>query len=219
MKKFIFYLFFAFASVATFGQVVEVEANVDSLAAEIGDVKKVVMVSPDTAIVTNTDEQQFTLVGENVGQLVSTLLTGFAEIKENVSETEGRPLDWIMEIAKWLLGGAFTSILAFGSRSIKGIKSLFSGIAKNKRLVTGIAGALAIAWLLIQGGDFKTLEFWMSWGVMWFAFTMFAMGLYDTVFSKIFKTPKTEDEQLKAVADAQLLVQASGGVIRFPTSQ
>ena len=215
MKNLIFFLLFALTPIFVFAQE-EVPANVDSLAARIGEVKSAVKIpGTDTIIVTNTDEEQFVLVGENVGSLVSTLLTGFDQIRENVSKTEGRPIDWVLELVKWLLGGSLTSVIAYGTRSINGLKDLFSKIAKNRRLVVGIAGAVAFGWLVLNGGDLTSMVFWASWGATWFAFAMFAIGLYDTVFSRFKKTEKTEDQKLEAVANAQRLIQDAGGSVSF----
>lgn len=214
MKKFLI-LFLMFAVVVTsYSQAQEVPADADSLAAVIGTVKSVA-IEGDTTIVTNTDDHQYILIGENVGTLIATLLTGIAQVKENVGGTEGRAIDWIMEIVKWLLGGSLTSLIAYGSRSIAGVKDLFAKIAKNRRLVVGIAGALAFGWLMIQGGNLKESIFWLEWGATWFAFSMFAMGLYDTVFSRFIKTEKTPAEQDKKLDEATAMVESSGGKVSF----
>lgn len=215
MKKIAFLFLITFYFIMGIDAQIEVPSNVDSLASVIGKVKTV-SVANDTTIVTNDNDEQFILVGENVGALVNTLLTGYTEIKENVeTNTQGRPIDWILELVKWLLGGSLTSVIAYGSRSITGIKNIFAGIVKNRRLVVGIAGAVALGYLVLTGGDLTSLTFWASWGATWFAFAMFAIGLYDTIFSRLKKTPKTIEQQAIKVAEATAIVKEAGGKVEF----
>lgn len=215
MKKLLFVLFVLFYQ-ASFSQVIEVDSNPDSVRTEIGEIKSFNFLSPDTAIVKNIDKEEFILVGENVGQLVVSIVAGYETVRENVSKTEGRAMDWIAEIVKWLLGGgSLTSIIAYFTRTIGGVKNLFSMINGNRKLVVGIAGGVSLAWMLIQGGDYMLITFWMAWAAMWFGFSIFAIGLYEAVFSLFKKTPKTEAQEKGAIEKAKALLENKGAMVTF----
>lgn len=180
MKKIIFSLLITAYSIAGFSQ------NIDSVAAEIGTVKTI-SISNDTALITNLDGEQFQVVGNNIGLLIAKLSEGYDKLKEANPQ---KPLDYIIALLPWLLGGGITSVIAYATRALNGFKSIFNGIEKDYKIVLGVAGVLAFAWNVIQGVPILSVEFWGNFAMQWFTFGGYAFLLYHTILKRIMKSPK-----------------------------
>jgi hypothetical protein len=192
---------------------VSVDANADSIISEVGKVKSFVLVSSDTAEVTNLDGEVFVLVGENVGGLVAEIIRGVEEVKATDPQ---KPFDWITQFAIWLIGGGFVSLMAYGTRAWNGLKSIFAGVEKDYKIVIGVAGTLAIGWQLVQGMNIAEAGFWQSFASLWLMFAGAAFVLYNTILKRIFRTPPSPAKQEAKFNEAIELLSASGAIINFP---
>lgn len=215
-ERILIFLFVLLAGLCLGQTPIQTNADPDSIAATVGEIKTVEMVAKDTAIVTNSEEETFVLVGENIGEFIVSVVDGYNEIKGNVGEDAG-VMDWLLEILKWLLGGGtLTSLITMATRTISGVKQLFSAIAKNIWVVVIIAGALSFGWQVVQGGEVMTMQFWTSWGVSWFAFTTFAAGIYETVIKNLLgKTANTDKENKHKIEKSVEFLKQNGASITF----
>ncbi len=182
------------------------QATIDSLANEIGEIDSF-QVNGDTATVVNLDGKKFTLVGENIGQLVKTLAEGYDRVKQADPE---KPLDYLVALLPWLLGGGITSVIAYVTRAVNGLKSIFSGVEKDYKIVLGVAGVLALAWNIFQGLPFTSVEFWGTFAIDWLKFGGAAFVVYFTVLKRFMKTPENPLAEAKKVEEAKALLAKKG---------
>lgn len=205
MKRIIFLAITTFFSLSLFANQPQ-QVDIDSLAKTIGEIKSF-EVNGDTATVVNLDGETFTLVGQNIGLLVQTLADGYDKLKEANPQ---KPLDYIVALLPWLLGGGITSVIAYATRALNGFKAIFNGIEKDYKIVLGVAGVLALGWNFIQGIPFASMEFWGTFAIEWFKFGGAAFVLYLTVLKRFMKTPENPIALEKKVEEARSLLASQG---------
>lgn len=192
-----------------------VDADAEAVSEQIGQVKTFTLISSDTAQVENLDGETFVLVGENIGSLVAELVGGYEQAKEKEPESV---LGWFLALLPWLLGGGLTSVIAYATRAINGIKKIFAGVERDYKIVLGVAAGLAFGWGIVQGGNFATPEFWQNFVASWFQFGGMAFVLYFTILRRFFETPEGEAKQARKVEEAVALVRAVGGEVSLPSA-